>query len=316
MLHPESPESPQRIKISVAICTWNRSRLLRRTLERLCEINVDDRFTWELILVNNNSTDDTQQVIDGFSDSLPIVSLFESVQGHSASRNCAIAAASGDYIVWTDNDVLVGSDWLVSYCDAFTTEPDVAYFGGQIEPWFEPPGCPDWMEATWEKCKSVYAARDLGEQPVELSEHRLPYGANFAIRTDVQRENLYDPTLGRVHSGMLGEDETHVLKRIARAGETGRWVPRAKVQHIIPADRATERYVRSYFVGQGQANVMFGKQSRNWMGALRDAAFESLLYRIKRHRKAPDEWVSHMIGASISWGEFKMLSLKPNSTPR
>ncbi|WP_372723824.1 glycosyltransferase [Novipirellula sp.] len=312
----DSPKSSRQIKISVAICTWNRSRLLRRTLERLREINVDDRFEWELILVDNNSCDDTQQVINAFSETLPIVSLIETVQGHSASRNRAIEAASGDYIVWTDNDVLVADDWLTSYCDAFIAEPDVAFFGGAIEPWFEPPGCPDWIEATWDKCKSVYAARDLGEQPIELNENRLPYGANFAIRADVQRQYRFDPTLGRVRSGMIGEDETQVLKRIARGGGNGRWVPNAKVQHIIPADRATERYVQSYFVGQGQANVMFGKPSRPRMAALVDAAFHSLLYRSKRHRTQPDEWVSHLIRSSISWGEFKMHSSKPTATPR
>ncbi|WP_197231704.1 glycosyltransferase [Novipirellula artificiosorum] len=288
----------------MAICTWNRSRLLRRTLERLCEINTDGRFSWELILVNNHSTDDTAQVIDDFSGLLPIVSLFEPVQGLTPCRNRAVAEASGDYVVWTDNDVLVCKNWLVSYVDAFEAEPEVAFFGGAIEPWFEPPGRPEWIESTWEKCKPVYAARDIGETPVDLTEDRLPYGANFAIRTDFQRVYLYDPMLGRVRSAMIGGEETHVLEQIARAGGKGRWVPNAKVQHIVPADRATERYIRSYYVGQGQANVLFNKQGSRRMVALLDASYQSLLYRLKRHRKQPDEWVSHMIRACISWGEF------------
>jgi hypothetical protein len=294
------------MKISVAICTWNRSRLLQRTLEKLCEMDVDRRFSWELILVDNNSTDDTTQVVNQYVGILPLHVVRESIQGHSQSRNRAISEATGDYLVWTDNDVLVCKNWLSSYFDAFTAEPDVFFFGGVIDPVFDPPGRPDWLESTWEKCKPVYAARDLGEMPVKLNENRLPYGANFAIRADIQRQYLYDPELGRVSSGMMGDDETQVLKQIARSGGTGRWVPAAKVQHIIPADRATERYVRSYFIAQGQANVAFSKQGKRGAGALVDAAYQSMLYRIKRHRRDPDEWVSHMIRSCISWGEFSV----------
>ncbi len=292
------------MRISVAICTWNRSQLLQRTLERLCELDADDRYSWELVLVDNNSTDDTSQVIDRFADDLPLRAVRETKQGHSWSRNRAIAESTGDYIVWTDNDVLVCPQWLSAYYDAFSAEPQVAFFGGAIDPVFDPPGRPDWLESTWGKCHPVYAARDLGRTPVELNENRLPYGANFAVRLDVQREHLFDPTLGRVKSGMMGEDETHVLRRIVRSGGKGRWVPDARVQHIVPADRATEKYVRSYFVGQGMANVAFNKPCKRRVAALLDCVCQSLLYRIKRNRTDSDEWVSHLIRAGLSWGEY------------
>ncbi|MCM2370259.1 glycosyltransferase [Rhodopirellula sp. ICT_H3.1] len=290
--------------------------MLQRTLQRLCDLEVDARYTWELIVVDNNSTDNTAQVIDRFVDALPIRAVHESKQGHSRSRNRAIAEATGDYIVWTDNDVLVCTRWLSAYFDAFTAEPDLAFFGGVIEPVFDPPGRPDWLAATWEKCKPVYAARDLGPMPVELNESRLPYGANFAIRSDIQRKHLFDPSLGRVSSAMMGEDETQVLRQIARSCGKGRWVPDAKVQHIVPADRATERYVRSYFIGQGMANVALNKSCKTRVAAFLDSVWQSLLYRIKRNCTDPDEWVSHLICSGLSWGEYFALTARRRNGKR
>ena len=83
------------IKISVAICTRNRSRLLRQTLEQLTRIETDRDFTWELVVVDNGSTDDTATVIGELKGQLPIVSVFESIAGHSRCRNRAVDAASG-----------------------------------------------------------------------------------------------------------------------------------------------------------------------------------------------------------------------------
>lgn len=305
------------IKISVAICTWNRSRLLRQTLERLTTIDTDRSFTWELVIVNNNSTDDTAAVIEEFSDRLPITSLFEAIPGHSRCRNRAIDAATGDYMVWTDNDVLVDRRWLVAYFDAFRAEPDAAFFGGPIEPVFEPTGRPDWLTETWTMCQAVYATRLLGDQAIDLHERMLPYGANFAVRMDVQRVNRYDCGLGRVASQMIGDDETSVLRKIATGGGLGRWVPKARINHFIPIDRASELYVRNYFVGQGQTNVLLEKQEHSPRTAFYEAWWHGMLYRCKRRFVEPDEWVSHMIRSAIAWGEFSGMrayrSRKPSS---
>jgi len=292
------------LKISVAICTWNRANLLRQTLEHMQRLETDGRFDWELVIVNNNSTDHTQQVIEEFRQTLPIVDVFEPMQGHSQSRNRAVATASGDYLVWTDNDVLVEANWLVAYYEAFEKNPDTIFFGGVIEPEFETPR-PAWLEATWDICKAVYATRMLGDQPRELDEKTLPYGANFAIRMDIQRQYLYNTTFGRKAGGMVGEDEVAVLRAIVKDGYRGMWVPAARLKHFIPTDRICESYVRNYYIGQGQTNVMVGKTNRNRWLLLCEAVYNYARYAIKRHYARPLEWVSHLIRASLSWGEFK-----------
>ena len=297
------------MKISIAICTWNRSRLLRKTLEQFRRIKTDDRFTWELIIVNNCSTDDTVEVINEFTAELPIKSVYEPILGHARSRNHAINAADGDYLIWTDNDVLVSRDWLVAYFLAFIKEPEIVFFGGPILPEFESP-CPAWIEATWEKCKGVYATRMLGDEPIDLTSQRLPYGANFAIRMDAQRNCLFDTALGRQGNDLLGGEEIQMLRKISTQGGRGRWVPDAKLKHVIPEERTTIEYVKRYFVGQGKINVVQKRQRKGKIGSLMSSCFHSMCYRLKQKKCEPKVWVSHMINSSIYWGEFSMPRMK------
>ena len=294
------------MKITVAICTWNRSRLLRQTLSSLAAMNLPRDLQWQVLLVDNASTDDTRQVVQQFQHRLPLKYLFEPRQGHTISRNTAIAHADGEWMVWTDNDVMVEPDWLSAYAAGFQRHPQVAYFGGKILPVFEN-GMPEWLQRTWEKCRPVYAARDLGNLERPLGDGVFPYGANFAIRTDIQREFLYDEQLGRKAGGMLGEDEISVLRRIDQAGHTGMWLPDAVLQHCIPGDRATPRYVSQYFVGQGQNNILQGKVTKTLRQAWIEFATHRMAWHIKQPFKNPDEWVSHLIRSSLSWGEYSAL---------
>ena len=117
------------------------------------------RYQWELLVVNNNCTDGTDEVIRTFQDRLPVRRVFEPRPGLSHARNRAIAEATGDYILWTDDDVTVCRDWLVVYTDAFRRWPDAAVFGGPIQPWFDgtPPA---WLRQVYPTIAGVYAARD------------------------------------------------------------------------------------------------------------------------------------------------------------
>src|SRR6516225_8873209 len=107
--------------ITIAICTWNRSKSLNVTLKSLQQLIVPSGIKWELVVINNNCTDDTDEVIARFADGLPIRLLHEKRQGLSNARNCAVKAAKGEYTVWTDDDVIVDSNWLVAYVNAIRT---------------------------------------------------------------------------------------------------------------------------------------------------------------------------------------------------
>src|SRR3954454_24769386 len=98
--------------ISIAIPTWNRSAVLRKTLEHLTLLEPVDGVEWELLVVDNNSTDDTPKVLAEFADRLPLRALHEPIPGKSSAANLAVREARGEYILWSDDDVFVDPDWL------------------------------------------------------------------------------------------------------------------------------------------------------------------------------------------------------------
>lgn len=245
--------------ISVAVCTRNRAHLLKDTLTSLQRMEKASELAWELLIIDNASTDDTQAIAAGFSSNLPLRYIVEPVPGLSRARNRAVRVFEGDYLVWTDDDVRVEKDWLLAYDEAFRHQPHAAVFGGPIRPEFEA-SPPTWLVEMLPEVASAYAVRDLFTEARELSlPGAVPYGANYAIRGDLQREYRYDVALGFSPSqpNIRGE-ETQVIRSILESGHTGWWVPEAGVRHWIPRDRQTVKYLWLYYFGQGQRRALEG----------------------------------------------------------
>jgi glycosyltransferase involved in cell wall biosynthesis len=256
--------------LTVAICTWNRSALLRQTLEQLRALRVPPGIHWELLVVNNNCTDDTSAVLAEFSGSLPLVELKESRTGLSHARNCAIEAARGEYLLWTDDDVLVEPDWLMAYVDAIRCWPEAVYFGGAIAPLFatEPPA---WILRSLDLLEGTFAIRDFGPETRPLRPGELPFGANMVFRAKVLRQTRFDGRLGRQGRVLLHGDETQLLRALQASGQLGIWVGKARVRHHIPAQRLTLAYLWKFFQGSGRTFVRQGDNppGRAWGGVPR-----------------------------------------------
>lgn len=298
------------MNITIAICTWNRSALLKETLEQVARLRVPQGLRWELVVVNNNSTDETNEVLESFTERLPLRAVFEAEPGLSNARNRAVREAAGDYILWTDDDVLVCEGWLEAYAESFSEWPDASVFGGNIEPWFAG-APPHWLPRVWARVASAYASRDLGEQSIALSEEVLPYGANFAVHAAEQRKYLYDPRLGVRPDSIMGGEETTVIRRMLADGFSGRWVPSARVRHHIPRARQTIAYLRRYFKGYGEycarhddasdaSPKLLGKPRWLW----RQAVASELKYRLRRFTASPEVWIEDLIAASQAWGQL------------
>lgn len=239
------------ISVTVAICTWNRAALLDQTLERMKCLEIPEGVTWELLVVNNNCTDNTDEIIQKHSQALPIKRLFEPKQGHSNARNCAIDHAQGELMLWTDDDVLVDSRWLVEYGVEAKKSPHVGYFGGTVDPWFEV-SPPSWILHHLPRLEGPYALRRLGYEVRPLDTNEDVFGANMAFRTSLIKKFPFNPSLGRVGMGMMSGDETDVIARIKANGYNGLWVGTAKVRHYIPADRLSVKFLWMYYRGSGQ----------------------------------------------------------------
>jgi glycosyltransferase involved in cell wall biosynthesis len=293
------------MKLSVAICTWNRANLLSRTLECLASRRPPAGVEWELLIVDNGCTDSTAAVIGAYRDRLPIRVLYEPHPGLAGARNLAVREATGEYIIWTDDDVLVDASWLEEYCAAFRRHPEAALFGGPIEPWFLEER-PSWLVEAWPLVEVAYAVRDLGLEPFALAPGRLPYGANMAFRTDVQKRYLYDPKLGNSGTGRIGGEETRMMREMLAAGASGWWVPGARVKHCIPRGRQTIEYLRSYYTGRG---VRLRLDDEHAAGRAKGTVYWTLrrlggeaAYRVGRLIGTPAWWVRGLRAACIAKG--------------
>ena len=297
--------------VTVAICTRNRSRAVERTLRSLAAAALPTSLSWEVLVVDNSSDDDTASVIASVSDALPVRVVVEPQIGLSHARNAAIREAHGDYILWIDDDVLVDAQWLRAYHDAFRARPEIAFFGGPIVPVFEGTP-PPWLRLALPNVDNAYAARDFGAAPVALTRESLPFGANFAVRADVQRCYRFDPELGRRDTALSAGEEWAVLEAMLSAGESGQWVPGARVQHVISAERQSVRYLRRYYVENGMSlaltrsapgeRMLFGRPRWAW----REALLQELAYRARRAYAPADVWSVHLRRASVAWGLLRV----------
>ncbi len=291
------------MRLTVAICTWNRARLLARALERLTTVE-PPAMPWEVLVVDNGSSDDTPRVLDHFARRLPLRRVVEAALGLSNARNAAVARQSGDYIVWTDDDVLVDQGWLRAYERAILRWPEAAVFGGPVRVQLEGPP-PGWLKAVWASVAEAFAARDFGEMPLPLEpERRIPYGANYGIRVREQRLFPYDPARGRCGAaGSLGE-ETAVIRAVLERGGTGWWVPDAAVSHWVPRERQTVDYLRRYFALSGVTATPSGSAPASRSGLIRRYLRAECSYRFRRLMGDPRRWIEPLIEASRIRGQL------------
>lgn len=298
------------MRLSIAICTWNRSSLLRQTLERMCELRTPKGATWELIVVNNNCTDDTAAVLEAYASRLPLRAVEERKPGLSHARNAAIDAATGDWILWTDDDVLVAPDWLEAYHAAMVAHPEIAFWGGALEPWFEGDP-PRWLPPSLPRLAAVYCVADVGDRAVHPDDAPLPFGASFAVRADLQRERRYDARLGRRAGNLLGGEETAVIRSLMRDGHAGRWLSTARARHFVPRARQSVAYLRRYFhdFGVSMASLEGANGARRFLGRplwmWKQAVVCELRYRFWRLLARPERWVPDLEAASMAWGGLR-----------
>jgi glycosyltransferase involved in cell wall biosynthesis len=303
------PLASSDVQITVAICTWNRAALLDRTLTSFHELDIPSGVRWELVVVDNRCTDSTPEVIQRHAGALPIRRVFEEQQGHSASRNAAIQAACGKLLLWTDDDVLVDSQWLKAYWISSRERPEVSFWGGVIQPDFESP-CPSWVTGNWGTCSKIFAVREATAMREPMSPAHLPFGANFAIRTEVQQKFLYNCAFGRQGESMRGFDEIDVLRRALEAGYHGQWCPAAQLHHFIPKDRISLDYVRRYFQGQGETLALRGDGILDLDELRRQIRRKRLRYYRNRWLKSSTRWFQDYIEASRLEGQRNYLEAK------
>lgn len=236
--------------ITVAICTRNRARLLARTLDSLVGLTPTPA-EWTLLVVDNGSTDDTAAVCDAFADRLPLRRLSEQRPGLSNARNRALEAASGDHLVFTDDDVTVERDWLAAFAAATSRWPQAAVFGGPIEPDFPRAPNPD-LVAAFPALGTGFCGLDHGRPEGPLPDPLPVWGANMAFRRRDLDGLAFDPSLGRTPTSQRGGEEEAFVRQLRARGGLVVWCPQMRLRHYVDPSRMTLEYLMSFYVGQGE----------------------------------------------------------------
>ncbi|HEX7128347.1 MAG TPA: glycosyltransferase [Thermodesulfobacteriota bacterium] len=236
---------------TILICTRDRAGLLAETLDSLRRL-ADPGEPYEVVVVDNGSTDDTRAVVERAAAGSPVALryVYEPRGGLSAARNRGLREARGDRIAFTDDDVLVDAGWLAAFARAFAARP-VDFLGGRVVPRWgaERPG---WLPAgrTRGEIWGAIALFDYGDEPRPLGK---PLGANMAFRrAPLLEAGGFREDLGRDRASLKGQEVPELLERLKAASGRGGWyVPDAVVQHWIPPDRLTKGYFRRWFYWKG-----------------------------------------------------------------
>ena len=246
--------------VSILICTYQRAALLEETLAALGSTTVPDACNVELIVVDNNSSDHTADVVRRFAAHAPwpVKYTTETSQGKSFALNRGISMAQGDIIALTDDDVLPVKDWLVRICDALT-DPSVKFVFGKVLPRWEVMPPPELLVVKAHAIWGPLALVDYGDELVRYdAEHfrdrRLPIGANLAIRRSaIEQVGGWRTDLGRVDNSLIAGEDRELCVRLYKSGlYKGLYDPKLVVRHFVPASRLTRRYFRRWFFWHGR----------------------------------------------------------------
>jgi GT2 family glycosyltransferase len=204
--------------------------------------------------VDNGSTDDTDAVVARHQRRCPVPlhRLHESMPGKSHAISRAVGVATGDVLVFTDDDVNVGEGWLDALREALN-DPAVALAGGPVKPRWEST-VPEWIRRGREshpRLGAPMALLDYGEHSVDLGPRTL-LGANLAVRKDVfERAGGFPVSLGKLRGTLLSGEDHELCRRVQDAGYVARYVPDAAVEHWVPANRARVSYFLRWFYWSG-----------------------------------------------------------------
>ena len=247
--------------ISVVVCTYNREELLRGCLDSLCQQTLDKEL-YEVIVVDNNSTDNTWDIAVTYCKTEQNFRLVKELQqGLSHARNRGWIEANGQYIAYIDDDARATEDWLERIVVTFLTiTPQPVAVGGKIHPWYDQTP-PKWFLDDFE-------IRTWGDKPEFLQPPRAQYGfsgSNMCIRKEIiEAYSGFSPQFGMIGGKMGLGEESDLFMRIYNDQPCFWYDPNILVYHWVPKSNMTIKYriQRAYKGGETIAYIDRGSRSK------------------------------------------------------
>ena len=295
------------IDITVLIPTFNRAEILRETLEAMCLVDRDGLLV-EFIVIDNNSTDNTKEIMESFINRLPLRYRFEPKPGKSYALNSALDNESiGNIVVLTDDDVSPKKNWLLAVRDSFKQWPDHHVFGGKVlTKW------PDDLDPAWWDVISRYGNwtlgdHDYGDEAKPYQTGIRPFGPNTWVHRSVFTKHRFDESVGPKGkvTKIMGQDGVFI-NSLVQSGYEPVYYPDAFVYHCIVKSKFTPRGLRQRVWSQGAGGPYYNGVCRS--GLLIKHPILWIFTRIAALCFA----VIRYLFAMFHWSEAKRLS---NSLP-
>ncbi len=274
------------VDITLLVCTFNRCNDLRQLLESARVQETGGLFTYEILVVDNNSTDGTRDVVEEFigRGCTNLRYHFEGRQGKSYALNSGLAEGRGNIYSIIDDDQVLPLNWLKTAFEAFDANPDVAFLGGKVLPiWLGPN--PSWRSSEhW----SVLGLSDYGNEVFAVDERRtICLLACSFRRSAIEAVGGYRAELGISQKLIGAVEDLDIIQRLIKAGFTGLYLPDLQIEHKVPPQRLTKRYHRRWHTQHGRFYAL-----------LRDKAFESSNTRLL---DAPGHVYRQAIVGALQW---------------
>ena len=227
--------------ISILISTRNNARRLKETLLHISRCRIPRGILWEVVVVNHNSQDHTEQVAREMQMVLPLKYAVETREGQGHARNSTLSTSSGDLLILTDDDVKPDPGWMEAYWAAYLANPTGRFWGGPIESEFED------GEPNWELVRlgpTSIKGLDLGGSERNLKKNDiLLTGANWACPSiPLKGAGGFDSELG-LNTAVGSSEETDLMERLMKSGIEAWYLPLAKLRHIVPMSKVSLRHL-------------------------------------------------------------------------
>jgi glycosyltransferase involved in cell wall biosynthesis len=242
------------MNITVILCTYNRWQSLEKALDSAARLQVPPSVSWEILVVDNNSKDQTRSVIESFCEKYPghFRYLFEARPGKSHALNAGLRATQADIVAFMDDDVVVDPDWLLELTVCLQ-RGHCAGSGGRILPDWTGPR-PNWLPLADRYGLAPLAMFDLGTEPAQLDES--PFGTNMAFKREVfEKYGVFRTDLGPRPDSEIRNEDTEFGQRVLAAGETLWYVPSAVVHHAVPESRLRQEYFLKWWFDKSRADI-------------------------------------------------------------
>lgn len=304
------------MRVSVIVCTYNRCHSLAEALESVATSMNGCAADWEVVVVDNNSSDQTPDVVRSACQRYPgrFRYVFESTSGKSYALNTGIAEAYGDVLVFVDDDVTVGPDWLRNLTAPLVDGKWAGVGGRVLRKWNCSP--PAWLcfEGRYERTTWPLVIFDLGQEACELS--ASPCGTNVAYRKEVftkhggyrtdlgpQGDEIRDPATMKSAAQRIprGYEDYEFARRLMTAGEMLRYEPSAVVHHPVMLNRLNQEYFLAWWFDAGRGSVRAAIAKPPALGIPR---------RYIRIARSIALLLASMAGLAFAWKEYRRFYYK------